>query len=96
MARVTAETVEHVAKLAHVSLTDDERATFARQLEEILEYAESIQELDTSGVEPMTSAGVASGFREDTPGASLARDKALAPAPDPSDGFFRVPRVLPG
>ena len=41
MARVTVETVEHVARLAHLSLTDDERRTFARQLDEILAYAES-------------------------------------------------------
>ena len=47
MARVTVETVDHVAQLAHLSLTPEERETFARQLDEILAYAESIQALET-------------------------------------------------
>jgi aspartyl-tRNA(Asn)/glutamyl-tRNA(Gln) amidotransferase subunit C len=55
--RVTVATVEHVARLARLSLTDDEKETFARQLDEILSYAESIQALDTGGVPPMSHAG---------------------------------------
>jgi hypothetical protein len=54
MARVTVETVDHVARLARLSLTDEERHLFARQLEEILAWAESLQALDTSGVPPMS------------------------------------------
>ena len=56
MPRVTEETVDHVARLAHLSLTAEERSTFARQLSQVLEYAESIQALDTSAVEPMSHA----------------------------------------
>jgi len=95
MARATLETVDHVAKLAHLSLTDDERRTFARQLDEILAYAESIQVLDTSGVEPMSHAASAGALREDVPQPSLDRGRVLEAAPDPADGLFRVPRVLP-
>ena len=54
MARVTVETVDHVCRLASLSLTAEERDTFARQLEDILTYAESIQALDTTNVEPMS------------------------------------------
>jgi aspartyl-tRNA(Asn)/glutamyl-tRNA(Gln) amidotransferase subunit C len=96
MPRATVETVDHVAKLAHLSLSGEERVTFARQLDQILSYAESIQAIDTSGVEPMSHALASGGFREDTPRACLPRDRVLAAAPDPADGLFRVPRVLGG
>jgi aspartyl-tRNA(Asn)/glutamyl-tRNA(Gln) amidotransferase subunit C len=94
MARVTAATVEHVAKLASLSLTAEERETFARQLEEILTYAEAIQALDTEKVEPMSHARTSEIFRPDAPHTSLPTDRATEPAPDAADGLFRVPRVL--
>ena len=96
MPKVTVETVDHVARLARLSLTAEERALFARQLDQILEYAESIQALDLQGVEPMSHALATDSFREDEPREGLARDRILASAPDPGDGLFRVPRVIGG
>ena len=96
MARITLETVDSVAKLAHLSLSSDERQTFARQLQEILAYAEALQALDTEGVEPMSHAGSFSPLREDDPQPGLPKHEALAAAPDAADGLFRVPRVLGG
>jgi aspartyl-tRNA(Asn)/glutamyl-tRNA(Gln) amidotransferase subunit C len=96
MPRVTVETVDHVARLARLSLTPEERESFARQLDEILAYAEKVQALDTSGVEPMSHAAATEAFRDDTPRPCLPREAALAAAPDAEDGFFRVPRVLGG
>jgi aspartyl-tRNA(Asn)/glutamyl-tRNA(Gln) amidotransferase subunit C len=96
MTRVTPETVEHVARLAQLSLTAEERATFARQLDTILAYAESIQTLDTEGVEPMSHVAGAGVLREDTPQPSLDRETVLEQAPDADAGLFRVPRVLGG
>jgi aspartyl-tRNA(Asn)/glutamyl-tRNA(Gln) amidotransferase subunit C len=96
MARVTVETVDHVARLAHLSLTDEERQTFARQLDEILAYAESIQSLDTTAVPPMSHALTSEVLREDVPAAGLERKTVLEAAPDPAEGLFRVPRVLGG
>lgn len=95
MPRVTVETVDHVARLARIRLTEEERATFARQLDGILAYAESIRALDLSQVEPMSHAGDVSPLREDAALDGLPREAALAAAPDPADGLFRVPRVLP-
>jgi aspartyl-tRNA(Asn)/glutamyl-tRNA(Gln) amidotransferase subunit C len=92
--RVTVETVDHVARLARLSLTSEERATFARQLDEILTYAESIRALDLAKVEPMSHAGAATLLRDDTPRPGVARDAALKSAPDPADGLYRVPRIL--
>ncbi len=96
MADVTIATVEHVAALARLSLTADERQTFARQLQQILSYAESIQALDTAAVEPMSHAGAEDVFRADVPRPGLPRSRALEAAPDPADPFFRVPRVIGG
>lgn len=96
MACVTLETVAHVARLAHLSLTEEERHTFARQLDQILTYAEGLQALDTSGVEPMSHAQTAEIFREDKAAPGVARERVLEAAPDPADGLFRVPRVIAG
>ena len=96
MARVTLEIVDHVARLAHLSLSAEERSLFARQLDQILTYAESIQALDTSAVEPMSHARSAGTFREDAPREGLPQGRVLESAPDPADGLFRVPRVLGG
>jgi aspartyl-tRNA(Asn)/glutamyl-tRNA(Gln) amidotransferase subunit C len=95
MPRVTIETVDHVAGLARLSLTEDERALFARQLDEILEWAESLQAVDVSGVEPLAAEG-APGLRGDDERTGLPRAQALAAAPDAAEGLFRVPRVLGG
>jgi aspartyl-tRNA(Asn)/glutamyl-tRNA(Gln) amidotransferase subunit C len=95
MARVTPETVARIALLARLSLTDEERRLYARQLADVLEYAESLAALDTPpGPDGATPAG--SAFREDEPRAGLDPERALEAAPDAAEGLFRVPRVLPG
>jgi len=94
MARVTIETVDHVARLARLSLSDEERQAFARQLDEILGYAEVIRALDTSNVPPMSHAGESASFRDDEPRPGLSREAALEQAPDAELGLFRVPRVI--
>jgi len=96
MTRATVETVDHVARLARLSLSASERQTFARQLDEILSYAESIQTLDTSGIEPMSHAAATEAFRDDEPRPGLSRQTAVECAPDPAEGLFRVPRILAG
>jgi aspartyl-tRNA(Asn)/glutamyl-tRNA(Gln) amidotransferase subunit C len=96
MARVTIETVEQMARLARLALTREECASYARQLEQVLEYADSIQKLDISDVPPMSHAGTASVLREDVEASRLPREVATAAASDADDGLFRVPRVIPG
>lgn len=96
MPRVTVETVDHVARLARLSLTDEEKQLFARQLEEILAWAESLQALDTSGVPPMSHPRDARVLREDEPRSGLPRETVLEEAPEAGDGLFRVPRVIGG
>jgi len=96
MPRVTVETVDQVARLARLSLTDEERDLFARQLQEILAWAESLDALDTSGVPPMSHPRDASALREDEPREGLPRQTVFAEAPEAVDGLFRVPRVIGG
>jgi aspartyl-tRNA(Asn)/glutamyl-tRNA(Gln) amidotransferase subunit C len=96
MTRVTTDTVAHVARLARLSLTEDERVLFARQLEEILAWAEALQPLPVDDVAPMTHALAAASWRADEPRDGTPRERALEAAPDPADGLFRVPRVIGG
>ncbi len=94
MARVTEDVVAHIARLARLELRDDERRLFARQLDEVLTYAESLQALDLDGVVPFAGAATPV-FRVDEARPGLPAERVLASAPDAADGLFRVPRILP-
>jgi aspartyl-tRNA(Asn)/glutamyl-tRNA(Gln) amidotransferase subunit C len=92
---ISRQEVEHVARLARLELTDDEKLTFTRQLSSILTYMDQLKTVDTTGVEPTaTVLPVTNVFREDEVQPSLSQEQALANAPDQSGGFFRVPRIL--
>jgi aspartyl-tRNA(Asn)/glutamyl-tRNA(Gln) amidotransferase subunit C len=93
----TREQVQAVASLAHLELDAIEIETFARQLGEILAYADEVQQVDTRSVPP--TASVLARHPADRPDEvrpSLAPDRALANAPDPAAGagLFKVPRVI--
>ncbi len=92
---ISKEQVEHVARLARLEVSEDEKAMFARQLSGILTYMDQLKELDTKGVEPTaTVLPTDNVFRDDDVRPSLPQEKALANAPDQADGFFRVPKIL--
>jgi aspartyl-tRNA(Asn)/glutamyl-tRNA(Gln) amidotransferase subunit C len=92
---ITKEQVEHVARLARLEVSEDEKAMFARQLSGILTYMDQLKELDTKGIEPTaTVLPTDNVFRDDNVRPSLPQEKALANAPDQADGFFRVPKIL--
>jgi len=101
MPKVTPDLVRELAALSHLSLTDEECAGLTKDLERILEYAESLQALDTEGVQPTSHALLERGLegeaslREDEPRPGLARERLLERAPDGGDDLFKVPRVLP-
>jgi aspartyl-tRNA(Asn)/glutamyl-tRNA(Gln) amidotransferase subunit C len=96
MARVTPEIVGTVARLASLSLSEKESLLLARQLEDILAWAESLQSIDIGDAEPFSSRQTSPELREDTPGPGLERERVLSEAPDVADGLFRVPRVIGG
>jgi len=96
---LTIADVERVAALAYLDLSADEKALFARQLGDILAYAQQLQLVDTSGVPATDHVNAeADSERADEPRASLALADAVANAPDANEdaGLFRVPRVIGG
>ena len=95
MAKITRKEVEHVARLARLELTEEEKERMTAQLDSILGYIDTLNELDTSQVEPTTTViPMASVMREDVVRQSLSQDEALANAPDREDVYFRVPRII--
>lgn len=88
--------VDAVAALANIQLTDAEADLFAAQLSRILEYAEQVQRIDTTGVPPTASVSTAVTERADVVRPSIDTADALGNAPDPQleAGLFRVPRVI--
>jgi aspartyl-tRNA(Asn)/glutamyl-tRNA(Gln) amidotransferase subunit C len=84
--------VLHVAKLARLRLSDAEVETMAGELSGILEHVDRIAELDLTDVPPTSHVvELENVLRADAPHESLPRDVALAQAPDPDRGTFRVP-----
>lgn len=93
--KITKEQVEYVAGLAQLELSEEEKETFTHQLDSILSYMDKLNELDTENIEPTSHVlPIHNVFREDEVKPSLPLEEALANAPDPKDGFFRVPRVI--
>jgi aspartyl-tRNA(Asn)/glutamyl-tRNA(Gln) amidotransferase subunit C len=93
--RIQLAEVEHVARLARLSLTPEEKERMREQLDRILGYIDKLRELDTTGVEPTSHAiPMLNIMREDEIRACLPAAEALANAPDRREDFFRVPRIL--
>ena len=96
--KITEQQVRYVAELANLKLTEAEVAKFQADLDGILEHVEKLKEIDTEGVEPMAQvlfeADPAATLRADTPAAPLGSEAALANAPQPGPGYFKVPRVI--
>ncbi len=91
---LTAETVEHVAKLARLALTEDEKKLYAEQLSKIIDYFDELKAVNTEGVEPMAHAlNIVNVLREDVVKTPPGRDLLLKNAPDQENGYFKVPKI---
>jgi aspartyl-tRNA(Asn)/glutamyl-tRNA(Gln) amidotransferase subunit C len=87
--------VEHVAELAKLGLTEEEKKEFCEQLSAILEYAEMLQKLDTEAIPPTaTVLPLQNVMRPDEAVPSFTREDILANAPDAAEGCFRVRAIL--
>lgn len=93
--KITKQEVLHVAHLARLNMDESQIDRFADQLGNILEYVETLNQLDTAGI-PATSHAIdmVNAFREDELGSSLDRPSALANAPEEDDGSYIVPKVI--
>ena len=99
MSALTIADVERIAALAHLDLTVDEKTRYTKQLADILNYAQQLQQVNTDGVPATAHVHAAAGVeREDALRPSLTPQQAVANAPDPAveTGLFRVPRVIGG
>ena len=96
--KITEREVRYVASLANLKLTDAEVARFQADLDGILEHIGKLNEIDTSNVEPMSQvlydAEETATLRADVPSPPLGNQAALANAPQPGAGYFKVPIVI--
>ncbi len=89
------ETVDYVARLARLALSEEERDRFTRQLAELLAHFAMLQTLDTDTVEPTADVvALVNVVREDVPGPCLAREAVLEAAPEVEEGYVKVPPVI--
>lgn len=87
--------VNHIASLARLELTDEEKTRYREQLSAILDYAARLQQLDTSGIPPTSSVLPSQSIlRKDEVRPGLTREQALQNAPQTDQDQFRVPPVL--
>ena len=95
MARITRQQVEYIAELSRLSLSEAEALAMERDLERILDYVASLQEVDTEGVEPTAHAiALETPLRSDRAAVAMDPELALANAPERSGTAFAVPRVI--
>lgn len=89
------DTVKRIARLARIHVDDGDLPGLADELNNILGWVEQLDEVDTDGVEPMTSVvEMVQRLRSDAVTDGDVRDKVLANAPAEADGFFVVPKVI--
>ena len=92
---ISDETIEYVGILAKLELSAEERENAKKDIGEMLDYIDKLNELDTSGVEPMSHAfPVNNVFREDVPSGDDGREKTLANAPERGGDIFVVPKTI--
>ncbi|MDD5491327.1 MAG: Asp-tRNA(Asn)/Glu-tRNA(Gln) amidotransferase subunit GatC [bacterium] len=93
--KITKKEVEYVARLARLSLNEAEKEKMTAQLDSILQYVDTLNKLDTKNVEPTSHVlPLNNVWREDATRPSTLRDEILANAPDQSEGFYKVKKVI--
>jgi len=93
--KLNREKVEHIAELARLALSDEEKTLYQEQLSTILEHFERLQELDTGAIPPTaTVLPLRNVMRDDAVSPSFPREDILVNAPAADEGCFMVPAVL--
>ena len=91
---ITVKDVEHVAKLARLELTEEEKDLYTKQLGDVLKYVDQMNEVDASNVKPMTQViDFVNVMREDVPHQEISKEALMSNAPDEENGFFKVPKI---
>jgi aspartyl-tRNA(Asn)/glutamyl-tRNA(Gln) amidotransferase subunit C len=93
--KISKQEVEHVAKLARLELSEQEKDKLTDQLSNILTYVETLNSLDTKGVEPTSHVlDIKNVMRDDVAMQGLTQEQALANAPDKAAGHYKVPKII--
>ncbi len=91
---ITIKDVEHVAKLARLELTDEEKELYTKQLGDVLQYVNQMNEVDTSNIEPMSQVvDFVNVMREDKVVYEQTKEELMKNAPEQENGFFKVPKI---
>ena len=91
---ITIKDVEHVAKLARLELTEEEKELYTKQLGDVLKYVDQMNEVDTSNVKPMAQViDFVNVMREDTVSYDNTKEELMSNAPEEENGFFKVPKI---
>jgi aspartyl-tRNA(Asn)/glutamyl-tRNA(Gln) amidotransferase subunit C len=95
MGSIDIKTVEHLAKLSRLRFNDQELQSFTKNLDEIFEYAKSLQKVDTEGIDPSAHAmPLTNIFKEDVIIENKVIDRLFKNAPEVENHSFKVPRIL--
>ncbi len=87
--------IHYTAKLARLELSPEEEETFGRQIAQVIDYVEQLQQLDVSGIEPTAHpVDLSNVTRSDITGPSLTNEEALSNAPAKANGLFMVPKIV--
>lgn len=93
--KVTKETIDHVADLVRLSLTEEEKAQITKDINSMISKMDTMKEIDTEGVEPLTHVlPLKNLFRQDVLKSSSDREEILSNAPSQKDGSFQVPKTV--
>ena len=93
--KISAEEIKKIALLSRLNIDDDQIEEVGKQLNDILAYMDLLNQVDITDVAPTAHAvSMRNVMRDDVPHTSLPNDKALQNAPEPEDGYFKVPKVI--
>jgi len=92
---ISKEEVRHIAKLARLSFTEAEEEVLSHEMSRILDYVDTLNQVDTSAIEPMTHVhDLGQVLRADTVCDRITHEDGLKNAPDTDGEYFRVPKVI--
>lgn len=95
--KMTYETLDYIAGLANLKIGDDEKTEFSKHLDDIIGFADALNEVDATGFEPLSFIGQAKNvFRKDETKKSLSVEEALKNAPSKHSNYFLVPKSIGG
>lgn len=93
--KITPEVLDKIAHLARLEIQEQDAEKVMQDMTEIINWVEKLKEVDTDGVEPLTTMShEINALREDVVAPHLNHEKALGVAPAKDDDFFRVPKVM--